>query len=648
MEPKDPKYTYFQPGELFFLFEYKNDRLLNYLIQSDRSASNHMSGSMPEDEIDQKAANYPDPEKPNQPIDQKITKLIDWSNQIAKDLGLNLTIKRDEKRELHYPGYKGPGLPNNGPDYQPKSDASQKTPLEKVSLVGQGYTSPVVNPPKSFSLIPAYVLSNKVFWKDNPDGYIEHSKLAYLIELLDDRRQDFKDDDIKLTVVSPNWLVSPTSEWGGGGGPGSRPVPYHGSSESAPHKFHFPTALEELCDPKEENWGKGVRVAILDTSPSIHELVWAYEKYHKVNPDRQRKHHPLIESLLKPGGPLKLHPASSDDLFRMRAVHLRDHNYNMTDHGLFVSGIIHTIAPLAEIHLYEVLNSEGVGDLVTIFNALFNIVAEQVREYERTGSVPSLVVNCSLVLNIPLVDGNTSSQRTASVIQPSNLLPIVGHRLTDLDKSFLKKIGKGDDWVERASSAIQAMCDDLYLSQSRVVAAAGNDWVKTEGAGRPRARYLAAFKSVQGVGALSRGPSSATLARNSNYEIAPYSDLSDDPSAVGVVTLGGDSGEGNGVLGVYIGEFPPSERLSFSECIRRCLTKLLCGKVCGPRNRSDWAWWAGTSFSTPVLTGAIAAVLSKSGLRISTETAISSMYKSGAIQNGKTSYKEDVLDVTQG
>jgi hypothetical protein len=43
--------------------------------------------------------------------------------------------------------------------------------------------------------------------------------------------------------------------------------------------------------------------------------------------------------------------------------------YRMTDHGLFVAGIIHTIAPQAELHLIEVLNPYGVGDLESITRA---------------------------------------------------------------------------------------------------------------------------------------------------------------------------------------------------------------------------------------------------------------------------------------
>ena len=83
---------------------------------------------------------------------------------------------------------------------------------------------------------------------------------------------------------------------------------------------------------------------------------------------------------------------------------------------------------------------------------------------------------------------------------------------------------------------------------------AGNDRRSNENNNiKPPARYPVAFDSVLGVGALAKGiPANST----DPYTTASYSDLSDQPGDVGVVTLGGESGVNNGVLGLYIGEFP--------------------------------------------------------------------------------------------
>ena len=81
------------------------------------------------------------------------------------------------------------------------------------------------------------------------------------------------------------------------------------------------------------------------------------------------------------------------------------------------------------------------------------------------------------------------------------------------------------------------------------------------------------------------------------------------------------------MLGLYIGEFPG--------CCR---------------NESKWAWWAGTSFATPILTGAVASVLSKNAS--STAEAIANLYSPGGgntkvIQDGNARLQEDALPVTQ-
>jgi subtilase family serine protease len=54
------------------------------------------------------------------------------------------------------------------------------------------------------------------------------------------------------------------------------------------------------------------------------------------------------------------------------------------------------------------------------------------------------------------------------------------------------------------------------------------------------------------------------------------------------VAFGGEEGEGNGVLGVYVGNIPD-------------------GTPNGTPNLTGWAWWAGTSFATPIISGLVAA-----------------------------------------
>jgi len=90
--------------------------------------------------------------------------------------------------------------------------------------------------------------------------------------------------------------------------------------------------------------------------------------------------------------------------------------------------------------------------------------------------------------------------------------------------------------------------------------------------------------------------------------------------------------ENTGMLGVYLGNFPPG---SDTEQI----------KMAGPQIKSDWAWWKGTSFVTPILTGAIAAVLSNLAKPATTEEAIASIYAASAIEKNNALHEEKMLEV---
>lgn len=641
MSPQKEPYAYFQPGEIVYFISHESDRPINpkardpetkRRIYIESSGSQNNQPFDPDDDTDDDINDDKDDDgEEENTYDKKIDELISWSRNIANELNLKLTISRVKHREIHFRGTMNEELNRQGtPDSQ-----------------SDGKRSPEPKRRSAFSLIPAEVrLPEEARHNiENPEGYVEPSELAKLVVGLDDRReaQPLK-EEITLQAVSPNWLCSPGSEWGGGGGPGGLPEPYKG--DPSPMHFFVPpdkAAFRSILDQE----GKGVTVAILDTAPCLQDLAKAYERYHKVDPKKREKYknkekrHELIESLLKPNGQLEVHPASIDELYRMRAVHLRDHDYEMTDHGLFVAGIIHTIASGAKIHLYEVLNHQGVGDLTSIARGFWKVF----NRFSRR----RLVVNASLVLKIPRLD----------------------HPISDFDPNFMKKIIKdweqledkdikwlasnlltedGKKWLSRQGEAIEWICDHLYFRNSRVIAAAGNDWRPDERKPRPKPGYPAAFDPVLGVGAL---PKNAQRDTNGKYPVSLYSNSADEPEVIGVTTLGGEPGEGNGILGVYIGEFPDMwYRLKKYPWILWPLLWLIFtikwGNCIRPRNESDWAWWCGTSFATPIIAGFTAAALSDSNRPASTQAAIQMMYDTQGILPFLTPDNEDGLEgVTQ-
>jgi subtilase family protein len=358
--------------------------------------------------------------------------------------------------------------------------------------------------------------------------------------------------------VSPNWLASSASQAGGTGGPGSWPVPYRGNASRAPYQFR--ELLSKLSEQGIYGDGANVEVAVLDTAPCPHDLVAAYKEC--------KGWHPLINTLLGPNGKLKLYPATYDQHLRMGSTSLNQHDYKMTDHGLFVAGIIHSIVPQATIHLVEVLSPLGVGDLATLgdgFQKVWQIYQNAIAAGHK------IVINCSWMLDMPLV--------------PEHLQALA---YTDPEHEFELAVLEMVQQDTKDALALRHQCDVFSALGAQVIAAAGNDRKGNSNGTIPATRFPAAFLGSVGVGAFPKdaAPDPATQ----KYPTSSYSNVADVPNNVTkIVTLGGEEGEGQGVLGLYLGEFPGCEPM---------------------QNCTKWAWWSGTSFATPILTATIAAVLS--------------------------------------
>jgi subtilisin family serine protease len=407
---------------------------------------------------------------------------------------------------------------------------------------------------------------------------------------------------INLRVASPNWLVGGAPAQSGTGGPGGWPTE---ASPPLQEEWMFQFANPERQDAwsslaSDKVQGDGVHVAILDTAPTLHDRDKAYQEW--------RWQHKLIERLLGPKTPLTVYAASHADLYDTLDYDLFGHRYLMRDHGLFVAGIIHTIAPKARLHLYEVLNPYGVGSLETIARGLIRALNEPAIQGHP------LIINCSFMLGIPV-------KRNGRI---------------DWDFDPLFPIEFRDDAIlEQLRLSTQEVFDLLTTRRDTfVVAAAGNDGYYDNSSAssnhvRPDARYPAAFEKVLGVGALP----SAVMPAAGQYMAASYSNLSDRPPKLSYITLGGEPGPKKGILGMYIGEFPVYEEPP------GCLGLLFpapknqqqsgeiptdAGSISPERirykpNSTGWAWWAGTSFATPIVSGILAANF---GQQISLGTAL--------------------------
>jgi subtilisin family serine protease len=183
-----------------------------------------------------------------------------------------------------------------------------------------------------------------------------------------------------------------------------------------------------------------------------------------------------------------------------------------------------------------------------------------------------LIINCSLVLNLPRDAGE------------GELFPDFPAPLAD------------SDTLTHMQRPFEEIFNLLKQTDAVIVAAAGNDASRgaaSPTAGRPPARFPAAFADVIGVGAVS--PQRPT--EGNPYQAASYSNLADDPAESGYVTLGGESGKDQGMLGLFINSYPnPADK---SQADPHAIGYL--------DNESGWARWAGTSFATPIVSGILAA-----------------------------------------
>ncbi|GAB4211181.1 MAG: hypothetical protein OHK0022_45470 [Roseiflexaceae bacterium] len=371
---------------------------------------------------------------------------------------------------------------------------------------------------------------------------------------------------LALRAASPNWLAGASQHIGTTGGPGCWPIPAelpNAGSEGQTPPWGYTVDAGMVALPPASRTARRVEVAILDTTPRLRELARAHKRWVTDAPPDQR--HPLLEALLGPSGAFALGPdrplevtIAPFDLISAVDADLIAHRYVMSDHGLFIAGIVHALVPSAHLHLVEVLNTYGVGSLETLLVGLQTVAERKLQSPET-----ALVINCSLTFACPPPD-------LAAIRRQALQTP-------DIDTITPEQIQR----TSRVFELVTALVADLSEARDvQIVAAAGNDGLL---AGNPHpARYPARYPDVVGVGALT-----------SAGGVAIYSNMADQPAGAGFATYGGDVVAGGqndpfkasstGVLGVYIGPIPES----------------------GP-NLTGWARWSGTSFAAPVVSAILA------------------------------------------
>ncbi len=63
-------------------------------------------------------------------------------------------------------------------------------------------------------------------------------------------------------------------------------------------------------------------------------------------------------------------------------------NIDVRNHGFFIAGLIHAVAPESQLRLVRVLENDNRGDLFTLIKAIFNFLKEIQTGSHRPGNQP--------------------------------------------------------------------------------------------------------------------------------------------------------------------------------------------------------------------------------------------------------------------
>ncbi len=385
---------------------------------------------------------------------------------------------------------------------------------------------------------------------------------------------DLRTADVDVIGAMPHWHML-AHEFCSGGSPGSLPAPVHlDRVPGQPSRRVYRPRHEQLDLAARVEDAEPVRVAVLDTRWDPAAVRRRAEQFRDA-----ANNHQLLETLdwLEQNGSRN---ARLDDEWREVDRHHTEFvpppqfgepaPYAMPDHGLFVSGLIHGVAPRAQLSYQPVLDEKGIGDISLLLAGLRQVLDS------KAPATPQ-IVNLSL----------------GFLPHPSRLPAAWFGLRRDHDPRFLYAPelfdpSRDQRWVNSHRRSVNRTVDLLevglrelgrYLSLNNclLVSAAGNDSLEATESGRVRMqpRLPARFETVLGVAATTADPRVA----------APYSNIGDERELGDhVSTFGGSVTHEllpeDGVIGNYAGEFPS-----------------------GTANTTGWAAWSGTSFATAIVTG---------------------------------------------
>lgn len=394
------------------------------------------------------------------------------------------------------------------------------------------------------------------------------------VEALHGQLSSLSSDTISIIGAMPH-LHMRAHEPYGGGSPGSYPRPVYPDQVPGGFEYRFYEPVNPKLNRGQQADDRPVRVAVLDTRFNA-EQARSKAAYFR---DRANNHQLLktLDALATDSGD----DARLQDQFKQLAAHYGTAQvgpsvsgepplYLMPDHGLFVSGLIHAIAPNAPLSFEPALNDMGVGDLSLLLLGLQRVLAR------KQPSDPQ-IINLSLGFlphpaRLPAAWYGLQRPHDPDYVHVAEMFD------PDRDEHWVAaNRGEVERTVDFMEAGLRELGRYLSLNNCLVVAAAGNDSLRRVEAhqGRLEPRLPARFETVLGVAATQRDP----------HLPADYSNIGDERELGDhVATFGGNVTNGlqpeDGVIGIYSGEFPFNRP-----------------------NETGWASWSGTSFATAIVSG---------------------------------------------
>lgn len=379
-----------------------------------------------------------------------------------------------------------------------------------------------------------------------------------------------------FVFADPNYLTQPTGDSkctsiGSlgpnviGHGPFGQPGTADATAFAGQWAFDTLTQGSSISDVVGAESGANVLVAIFDTSPFTQEVT---------APDTLT---PVSINWAQPSFTMSvIHPT----LVGSGLGTVVTPTIGATQHGLFSAGLIHAIAVASPIRLIRVLEDNGCGDVADLGVALWNLLDELIAQNQAA------VLNLSLGIYCPEDCGKILIPETCAL--------------------------DGTACLDAARELVFLALPTLFapLSNAFVVAASGNDsWDEFESGMPPNEpEKPAAYDFVLGVAGSTKQDTRACYSN-----LAVVNDDIAAPSGDGGAAVVPETQSDGTVINQSHTCAPVADTCSGSACEHG-----LISTVQQSFKSTGYAYWSGTSFATPLVSGAAAVCLSngKSGEQV--------------------------------